>query len=156
MKKKRGNGPIDEELNVTDMRAWRAAREKLEEPKLDDQSLLSPLDLSELSSPERRIAEWTQENFHRLHEYVDHEFDHFADFLNKEFDSFCDQLNKEFGRHVDALNKTAKRSDTGELGKHFDELRKRLIPLVKELRSNERVIARLDARVKKLGARRAK
>jgi len=156
MKKKRGHGPIDEDLNAIDMRAWRAAREKLEELKLDDQSLLSHLDLSELSPPERRIAEWTQENFHRLHEYVDHEFDHFADFLNKEFDSFCDQLNKEFERHVDALNKTAKRSDTGELGKHFDELRKRLIPLVKELRSNERVIARLDARVKKLGARRAK
>jgi hypothetical protein len=31
-----------------------------------------------------------------------------------------------------------------------------LIPLVKELRSNDRVIARLDARVKKLEARRAK
>jgi hypothetical protein len=156
MKKKRGNGPIDEELNVTDMRAWRAAREKLEEPKLDDQSLLSPLDLSELSSPERRIAEWTQENFHRLHEYFDQEFDHFADFLNKEFDSFCDQLNKEFGRYVDALNRTAKRSDTDELAKHFDELRTRLIPFVKELRSNDRVIARLEARVKKLEARRAK
>jgi len=94
MKKKRGNGPVDEDLNVIDMRAWRATREKLEEPKLNDQELLSPLDTSELSPYEQRIAEWTHENFHRLHEYVDQEFDHFAAFLNKESDSLCDQFKQ--------------------------------------------------------------
>ena len=104
MKKNRGNGPLDEDLDVIDLRAWRATREKLEGPKLDDQSLLLHLDLSELSPSERRIAEWTHENFHRLHEYVDHEFDHFPAFLNKESDSLCDQLNKEFQRNADAIN----------------------------------------------------
>src|SRR6516162_5531309 len=54
----RGNGPTDEDSKVIDMQAWRAQREELEEEKSSE-----PLDLSQLSASEQRIAEWAEKNF---------------------------------------------------------------------------------------------
>jgi hypothetical protein len=170
----RGNGPTDEDSKVIDMQAWRAQREELEEQKSSE-----PLDLSQLSASEQRIAEWAEKNF-KIADENSESLNHVLHQIQSAIDGLVDQLNKEFQRQAAAINKKVGRSDTNELGKRFDGLRKRLIPFAKDVdakfkvmqknfkslkgqlntqldkafRDNNRAIERLEARIKNLEARR--